>query len=304
MSDFEKDTPTRDENAEENKKDLYKSRAQYDPTAENREEVDESFYEDITKSTSAAKLTFRQRLENFFYHYKWHSIIAAFLVIVIVVGSVQMCDRTTYDMYVMYAGGDDIRMNAPGGEETEYEKLLSATRRFVSDFDGDGERNITMLNLFLPSDDRIKEIEAMGPEYEISHSLLSENDGIFRENLYYGEYYICILSEHLLVEWTKEGKNNPFLPISDYLPEDAPVITGSLADAKEGEYVLKNSYGVYLKSTPIADNPGYELLGDDTVICMRMLTEANNHMSKKKNREHFKNSEEVLRLMLADKAYE
>ena len=303
MSDFEKDTPTRDENSGDSEKDFYKSRAQYYPTAEEREAVDDSFYEDITKSSAAVKRTFKEKIENFFYHYKWHSIIAAFLVIVIVVGSVQTCERTSYDMYVMYAGGDDIRMRAPDGQQTEYEKLLSATSRFVGDFDGDGERNLTMLNLFLPSDERIKEIEAMGPEYEISYSLLSENDEIFRENLYYGEYYICILSEHLLEEWTKEDKNNPFMPIFDYLPDGASVITGNLSDATNGEYVLKNSYGAYLKSTPLADNPGYELLGDDTVICMRMMTEANNHMSKKKNRQHFENSEAVLRLMLADKAY-
>lgn len=303
MSDFEKDTPTRDENTGDGEKDLYKSRAQYDPTASEREPVDESFYEDITKGSAAIKLTFKEKVENFFYHYKWHSIIAAFLVIVIVIGSVQMCTKTSYDMYVMYAGGEDIRMNAPTGEETEYEKLLRATQRFVNDFDGDGERNLSMLNLFLPSDERIKEIEAMGPEYEINHSALTDNDKVFRENLYYGEYYICILSEHLLEEWTKADKNNPFLPITPYLPEGASVITGSPEDAKDGEYVLKNEYGVYLKSTPLADNPGFELLGDDTVICMRMLTEANNHMTKKKNQQHFKNSEEVLRLMLADKAY-
>lgn len=273
-------------------------KAQYDPTKKTQSEARKE------PSEVKIKFPFGERAENFWYHYKWHTVIALILVIAITIASVQMCSKTSYDMYVMYAGGSDIKMSGFDGKSSDYERLHSATLRFVSDVDGDGERNLSMLNLFLPSDEQIKEYqESIGKDEEINYTLLSENDKTFRECMMYGEFYVCILSEHLLKEWSKNGDFVPFLPIADYLPEGSKFVTGSGASAEEGTYVLASDYGVYLSSTPLADNPGYEALGSDTVICIRMYSELSNRFNKKEGLEHFRNSEEVLRRMLADKAY-
>lgn len=272
-------------------------RSQYDPTKKPCEEAPKG------PSEVKIKLPFGERAENFWYHYKWHTIIAVVLIIAITIASVQMCNKTSYDMYVMYAGGSDVKMTGFDGSSSDYERLHSSTLRFVSDIDGDGERNLSLLNLFLPSDEQIKEYEeSIGKDEEINYALLSENDKTFRECMMYGEFYICILSEHLLEEWSKNGDFVPFLPIADYLPEGAKFVTGGTAPDEE-TYVLASEYGVYLSSTPLADKPGYDSLGDDTVICIRMYSEISNKFDKKGSLQHFRNSEDVLRRMLADRAY-
>ena len=281
---------------QDNRNDDYKS--QYDPTKKNDEPKAER------NSEVKIKFSLGERAENFWYHYKWHTVIALFLVIAITIASVQMCTKTTYDMYIMYAGGADVKMTGYDGSSSDYERLHSSSLRYVSDVDGDGARNLSLLNLFLPSDEQIKEYqEAIGPNEEINYTLLSNNDTTFRECMLYGEFYICILSEHLLTEWTKNEDSIPFLPIADYLPEGAKFVTGSTSSAESGTYVLPSEYGVYLSSTPLAGKPGFDALGEDAVICIRMYSEISNRFSKKESLEHFRNSEEVLRRMLADEAY-
>ena len=48
-------------------------------------------------------MTFKQWLENFWYHYKWTVIVVAFFVAVAVVGIVQMVNRPQYDTSVCLA---------------------------------------------------------------------------------------------------------------------------------------------------------------------------------------------------------
>ena len=51
---------------------------------------------------------FLKKLDNFFYHYKWHSIVALFLVVVLTVTLVQACSKETFDVEVMYAGPKNL----------------------------------------------------------------------------------------------------------------------------------------------------------------------------------------------------
>ena len=54
-------------------------------------------------------------IENFFYHYKWHTIGVAFVLIVVLICTLQMCDKTSYDMLIVYAGRKDIERTTEDG---------------------------------------------------------------------------------------------------------------------------------------------------------------------------------------------
>ena len=84
------------------------------------------------------KQSFKEWIENYFYHYKWHTVIALVVIFAIVICSLQMCEKTSYDLHVMYAGSEDIRMSAKEGDISEYQKLLSGIKPYVSDANGDG----------------------------------------------------------------------------------------------------------------------------------------------------------------------
>ena len=141
-----------------------------------------------------------------------------------------------------------IRIITVGSIKEKY--LRDACAEYLKRLSAFGQTEVIELKESLlpddPSDEQIKEYEeSIGKDEEINYALLSENDKTFRECMMYGEFYICILSEHLLEEWSKNGDFVPFLPIADYLPEGAKFVTGGTAPDEE-TYVLASEYGVYL----------------------------------------------------------
>ena len=99
------------------------------------------------------KPSLAERLENFWYHYKWHSLVALFLVFTILICSFQMCERDSYDIYITYAGGQEISRTASGGDVSEYAAFLSAFASLGCDYDGDGESSVAFSSLFIPSEE-------------------------------------------------------------------------------------------------------------------------------------------------------
>lgn len=227
-------------------------------------------------------------LENFFYHYKWHTLIALVLVLAVVLCSVQLCTKTSYDTYIMYAGGTDIRMSAEEGDVSDWQKIVSAVKQYSSDFNNDGEHNISFLNLYMPSEEEIREIEATEGK-EVNLTLVSQNNETLWQRMYYGAYQICFLSEHLYEKWTEDEENTPLTKIAPYLPE------GSTLEVAEG------GYGVYLSSSPLYEKAGFNIFAKDTVICIRRMSLMSEAFGKEDNLKNFERSEEVLRKMLCAK---
>lgn len=234
---------------------------------------------------------FAKWLDNFFYYYKWHTIVALFLVVTITICSVQMCSKTSFDVFLMYAGGAEIEKTAEEGETPDYVKITSALKQYSKDFDGDGEKNVHVLNLFIPSAEEIEEVESNKENgYEINYSLIQQDTESLKHYMVYGEYYICILSEDLFRQYTEDSSINFFAPIAPY------------TNGNKGDYEYASEYGIYLSSTSLADKPGFSLLcegGRDSVICIRAFSELAANTSKSKNKEIFKNSEQTLKSLLA-----
>lgn len=231
--------------------------------------------------------TFKEKLGNFFYHYTWHSIIALFVIIAIVVCSVQMCRRTEFDVYVMYAGGADINMTvAEATGQSEYTVLMNAIGKYADDYDKNGTKTVNLQNLFLPSEELIAEIEA-DPEREVNYRLISEHSEIFKNNVYMGEYYVCLIAEHLYLEWVEKDAN-PFVKIAPYAPA-------------ENDFEFAGEYGIYLSSTPLFAEAGFCMLDEDTVICLRAYSDVSLIFGDKENREVYSRSEELMRALLAAK---
>ena len=237
------------------------------------------------------KSPFLENLENFFYHYKWHTLIALFLVFTISICSFQMCSKTSYDLYIMYAGGTSIPLTPYENEaDSRHVQLLSATKRFVCDYDDDGNRNVNLLNLYIPSSEQISEIESAKDGTVVDYSLLAKQKDTFNQYMFYGDYYIVMISEELYDGLISNENNNPLAPISSLLPENA----------EEANYRLAGDFGVYLSSTPLWDNPGFSNLDEDTILCIRRYSSIGKN---KKDTEFYAHNENVFRLMLQDKAY-
>ncbi len=222
-------------------------------------------------------------LDNFFYHYKWHTVIALVLTVAIVLCSVQMCTKTTYDSYVLYAGATNLRGPAKDGDVSDYQKVVSALKQYSDDFNGDGEHNLNFVDLYLPSEEDMR-----NTDNDAIFARVSQDSETFRHYMYYGSYQLCLLSEHLYLEWTKDREKTPLAEIAPYIPE------GSTLKVAEG------GFGVYLSSSPLYEKAGFNLLSDDTVICIRIMSMMSDTFDRDENLENFERSEQMLRRMLGD----
>ena len=197
----------------------------------------------------------KQWLENFWYHYKWHTVVALFLIFTITICSFQFCQRPDFDVYIMYAGGTELKKTSDGGDTPEYVKAVSSLSRYAEDYDRNGEVLPTLLTLFLPSEEEIEAIKADGKD--VNYALIFDDKNTLSNNMTYSKYYLCLLSESLFLNYTS-NEAVAFDKISDYAAEGA-------------EYEFVGEYGVRLSSLPIYSRDGIRNLPADTVVCIRRL---------------------------------
>ncbi len=238
-----------------------------------------------TESSPASKGRFLSWLDNFWYHYKWHSLIALFLVFTITVCSLQMCTKTEYDIYIVYAGQKQISRIAEGGAYSEYETVISSLNYTAKDFDENGKTNVSLLDLFMLSNDEIKEAESVDDQ-EVNYTLLASNQEKFKDTMLYSNYYICLLSDTLYLEYAGMYDVSMFTPIE-------PFTSGS-------GYRYLDEGAIYLHGSGLefASLPGICELPENTVICMRGLSAVASHFGKEENEQMYQRSSEMLRIIL------
>lgn len=251
---------------------------------------------DTGAENPAKKSGIRLWFENFFYHYKWHTVIAFVLLLAVVVSSVQMCQKESYDVYVMYAGGYEVKKVNEGGNVSEYVTMMNSIRSVTEDFDGDGKVSVSLDALYMLSEAEIKKIEKElaeqnkndGTDYSLSYEQLSRNNNTFRDRMLYSEYYLCLLSEDIFNTYKSVDGFMRFMPLAKYVEEGKTV---EYVEGSEGT-------AVYLRSTGFAALPALVNLPENTVIALRVRSEVSAHFSDKENKELYRRSEELLKRMI------
>ena len=227
-----------------------------------------------------------KKLENFWYYYKWHTGVAAFVILVSTILLFQTCSKVEPDAYILYAGTHDIQRVGQNGDVSEYEGALSSLNRICNDYDGDGIINISLLDLFVVNGDEADALLESNPGAEINSALVKEDADTLHQKLLFGEYYLCFLSERLFKEYEERYEGAIFVKIAPYTKEGA-------------EYEYASECGIYLRSLPFANLPEIEKLPDDTVVCLRQLSDISTKLGASDNEEHFARGEEMLKKLLS-----
>ena len=234
------------------------------------------------------KTPFMTWFENFWYHYKWHSIAALFLIICILVCSLQMCTKDPIDFHLMYAGNAEIDRTSADGDLPAYMRLKNIFTRYASDFDGDGNTVLTLTTYFSLSPEEIEAADS-NPATEVNHTLLSQDREALTTRLRIGEYYLCLVSPYVLESFGKVGDVSIFAPISQYAPAENTL-----------EYY--NEYAIKLSSTALYKNSPEvrEILPADTLICIRINSAMGAAFGGAENAELYARAEAVLRRILGE----
>ena len=230
-------------------------------------------------------MKFREKVENFWYHYKWHTIIAIFLIIAVTVSTLQMCAKVDFDTYIMYAGAEEIDRKSEDGDVSEYTAVLSSLKRVVSDYNEDKEITVSFKNLFVPSEEELEQILAEFPNAQINYSLLEEDNRILLENMRYSDYYICFISKSVYEKYKTMDGVEIFAPLSQYVDAD------NVPEYYSESAILLSSVGFY-------SLPGISDLPADTLICLRRVSAFASKTNGKRAKSEFKNAEEIITKIL------
>ena len=198
------------------------------------------------------------RAGNFWYHYKWHTIIAAVILIIVGVGISQMVRNASAksDLSVVYAGPASIHSR-------DAENLKDALADILSvDLNSDGTRRVYLYSIRYLSADQIAQIKEEakknGSEDGINEADNRKNYEAFSDLVFTGECGVMFLDESLY-ETVKEAGG-------------LDLLSDALGFEPDNSF---DGYGIRL--CDISAYELYEALGDmpaETVVCLRSLSTA------------------------------
>ncbi len=195
----------------------------------------------------ATPQTTKAKVSNFFYHYKWHTVIASFLAVVLVICSFQFCSRESYDIHVMYAG-------PKGLVSAQTHAAAISLEGIARDYNGDGSVRVSFNSLYID-----KSIGNNADANDIDSSILAqrsyENYETFVSEMQMGNYLILLLSPELFREL--DTGTGIFMPVAEF------------ATVSDADCVGENRTGVRISALPIYSLAGISALPKDTVLCIR-----------------------------------
>jgi hypothetical protein len=210
-------------------------------------------------------------LDNYWYHYKWQTILALFFTIFVSVAIGQMLTKVDDDVVILYAGPYQPNANETREISNALQSVMSA------DFNGDGVKSAQILSILLMTEDQIQtakeEAAASGNVVVYNIASITENRTRFSTQIFAGETVICLLDPNW---YTDVYKNGGFIKLSEvlgYTPENAI-----------------DEYSIYLRNTALAQYfSALHVFPEDTILCVRRMSTITAFKSEKKESVRYKN---------------
>ncbi len=202
-------------------------------------------FSDIKKEAENSKLG--KWFDNFWYHYKIHTIIGAVAVITLFICITQMITRDEYDYQLMYAGPQVIALQ----DRTYMEDAVEA---IADDYNGDGKIVVVYDDIVMLSPEEQKKAMENGAVFNGEFNMNSMTE--YYQQIFGGDAVICLLSPYMYGV-VREGDG--FLPLSE--------VFETVPDSAYDDYgisLLKTEFGQYFN--------GINDLPDDTILCVRRLS--------------------------------
>ncbi len=180
-------------------------------------------------------MKFTEKIENYWYHYKWHTIIGIFALVVTVICCAQCALRREYDAMIMYAGNFRV---ANEYKENSLESIMK------EDYNGDGEKNVSLFQLILNIEEKDGEYEYFDGVSQIEELQRLEIEIVS------GDSAIYILHPYIYEQY-----RHLMRPLSDIFGTIPPVAL--------------DEYGIELKSLPAYRETTLMYYPENYILCMR-----------------------------------
>lgn len=85
--------------------------------------------------------------KNYWYYYKWRTLIIGFFVICAIVMVPQVITKVDYDIHILYAGPYIFQL----GEKEQAEEIFRGLME--RDYNGDGQKTVILANMTIMTDE-------------------------------------------------------------------------------------------------------------------------------------------------------
>lgn len=195
-------------------------------------------------SESNKKMTFIQKLDNYWYHYKWHTLLGIFALAIISVCATQCIGKTESDAKIMYVGTIKNMLDP----EKDKRELTLEDDVMSEDYNGDGEKKISVFQLIIP-------LSEVAGEYSYDDAVAQTNN-TERQRMYtevtMGDSVVYLLHPFLYEEVKDMGVLRPLSEIFDEIPEDAV-----------------DEYGVAIAELYAYKRTNLRYFPEDCILCIR-----------------------------------
>jgi hypothetical protein len=203
--------------------------------------------------------------DNFWYHHKWKTLISLFLIIVILVCTLQMCQKEeTGDISVVLAGPYTFVDNEAG--LTSLRQCLA--RYLPADYDENGIRQVDAVSYMIYSKEQIEEIQKgkddNGNPIRVNTATIQQNYSQYNTYMMLGETSVLFLDPWLFEEMAK--KENDYLSDLSELPGTLQRGAVGYTDKNGNTKILGVKLGeteLYQKNLAVS-----QALPADTVLCL------------------------------------
>ena len=221
--------------------------------------------------------TSKEKIQNFWYHYKWHSVVALVLVFAILICSLQLCTRSKYDAYILYAGSKNIGRTTTDGDIAEIAKVISTLEKLTEDFDENGEKRVSFTNYYFLTPEEYKS------NPDANDGLLATDQKTLSNVLDHSEYYLVFISVGVYEQYKTVSDSERFIDLSGFATYNQDV-----------EFYAPNA--IKLSSLDAYKLEGLSILPEDTLICIRhpdvMASKSKDHLK------HLENAQKILTSIL------
>lgn len=216
-------------------------------------------------------------LDNYWYHYKWHTLIALVFIITFAVGFGQIAvEKNDYDVYALYAGPEYLHREP-------HDRIIADIKNVAEKVSGDDEeKDINLQMLVYLTDEQIaaqkEEVEAKGEMFTFDYL---ENNNVFEtymKQLVSGENVIMFLDPSM---YEVAESNEALYKVEEVLGHKVPGLKES-------------GMGVTLSESGLIDKyPSFAALPGDCVVCFKKVTHAMALIGKSENQKSHKFQLEV-----------
>lgn len=219
--------------------------------------------EQLSKPSSA--------LENFWYHYKWHTLIIGFFVVFFIIAIAQMTGKPSYDAHILYTGpayldGETISDILSVMEEASH--AAAPVNDNPADYTKDQKLNLDFNKIVYVSEALAKQYQEDGVYFNALTNQSSR--GQFDNFIMVGEYVILLIDQSLYQETVDTGAFCSLEDVFGYMPENA-----------------YDTCGFFIGDLPIGNANGFRQLPRDTIICCRAKSYVNNFNKKVQNEDQY-----------------